>query len=315
MVVIGTALQNRLMDAARRALGPDAEPMVREAAPRALGVSLEQVTYAQLPQLLAEVERDAPRTAGRQVALSMAEELDRLHTDADLGVSGRLIGAVSKRMGPAAEPFLALVCSRLGVTLAEIDRTHLPQIASAVRQDAAPLLGTETALALAIAVDESRTARPPGLVQRVIDIAVEQVGPDGEALIRALCHDRLEVPLDDLDVDGIALLARAVERDGPERIGALRAASLMTAMKGAITSPAESLRAKLLDLARRQIGPAGPDFVKRACAKHGLPFDAVDFEHIMWLAETMRAEAAPLVGKKGADDLARTFRALLTGGR
>ena len=78
MVVIGTALQNRLIDAARRALGPDAETLVREAAPRALGVSLEQVTYAQLPQLLAEVERDAPRTMGRQAAQSMAEELDRL---------------------------------------------------------------------------------------------------------------------------------------------------------------------------------------------------------------------------------------------
>jgi hypothetical protein len=33
----------------------------------------------------------------------------------------------------------------------------------------------------------------------------------------------------------------------------------------------------------------------------------------MWLAEVMRTEATPLVGKKGADDMARTIRGFLTG--
>src|SRR5207253_11477108 len=98
-------------------------------------------------------------------------------------------------------------------------------------------------------------------------------------------------------------------------IGAERTGVFLGLAKQAVASPADPLRQKILELARRQIGPAGPDFLKRACTKNGLPFDAVDYEHIMWLAEVIRADAKPLVGQKGADELARGVRAFLTGGR
>jgi hypothetical protein len=313
MVVIGTALQTRLLDAAKRHLGPDGDTVVREAAHHVVGLPLEQLSYAQLPVLLTAVERDAPLAAGRQLAFSIAEELDQLHDDAEAGLSGRLIGTVGKRLGPSAEPFLANVCAKLTLQLETIDRGHLPQVAAAVRQDAALLLGPEVAAQLGQAVEDAANARPVGLSKRVIEVATERAGAQGEPVIRELCHERLEIDLDDLDVDGVSLLARAVERDGPAKFGALCAAGFMAAAKQASVSPADGLRQKVLDLARRGVGPAGPDFVKRSCARAGLPFDAVDFEHIMWLAEVVRTDATPLVGKKGADEMARTIRGFLTG--
>jgi hypothetical protein len=313
MVVIGSALQTRLLDAAKRHLGPGGDSALKDAAEHVVGVPLEQVAYAQLPALLSAVERDALLVAGRQTAFAIAEELDRLHVDAEAGLSGRLIGAVGKRLGPSAEPFLTNVCAKLKLHLETIDRGHLPQLADAVRQDAVLLLGPEVAGQLGQAVEEAAGARPVGLSKRVVELATEHAGAQGEPVMRELCHERLEIDLDDLDVDGVSLLARAVERDGPAKFGALCAAKFVAAAKQATVSPADGLRQKVLELAKRSVGPAGPDFVKRSCAKAGVPFEAVDFEHVMWLAEVVRTEAAPLVGKKGADEMARAIRGFLTG--
>jgi hypothetical protein len=313
--MIGNALQTRLLDAARRHFGPGGDTLLREAAQRVAGVPLEQVSYAQLPALFAAVETDAAPAAGREVAAAVAADLDQLAVDADAGLSGRLIGTVAKRLGPAAEPFLTTSCARLGIALDTVERSHLPDIAAMVRQDAGLLLGQEVAEQLAAAVEECRAARPPGLVDRVREIAALHAGASGEAALRDLCRRHLEVDLDELDVEGVRLLARAVERDGAAPLGAERVAAFLAAAREAATSPAEGMRAKVIELARDQIGPAGPQFVRRACAKHGLPFEAVDFEHVMWLAEVMRTEAAPLAGKRAADELARGIRGFLTGNR
>ncbi len=313
MVVIGTALQKRLLDTAKQHLGPGGDTILRDAAQSALAIPLEQVTYAQLPALINAAERVSAPAAGRDIAFAIASDLDTLARDAEVGLAGRLVGAVGKRLGPSAEPFLTNICSRLGFPLEEVERAQLPQIASAVRRDAGVLLGPETAEAVAVAVLEAGDARPPGLVSRVLEIAREHGGDAGEKLVRDLCHERLEFELDNIPVAGIGPLARAVERDGPPRLGTVQTAAFMAAVRVAMVSPADDLRAKIIALCNRQIGPAGPVFVKKATAKHGLPFDAVDFEHIMWLAEVLRAEAAPIVGKQGGDDLARGVRAFLTG--
>ena len=315
MVVIGTALQKRLLDAARQHLGPNGEQILRDAAEQDIGTPLEQVTYAQLPALIDAAERVAAPAAGRDSAFGLAAELDVLHADAGAGLSGRLIGAVGKRLGPSAEPFLTNVCARLGLDLAVLDRTQLSQLAAAARQDAGALLGADTADAVAAAVQEAGNVRPPGLVQRIVDVAREHGGAEGEPLVRDLCHQRLEFELDNIPIQGISPLARAVERDGPARLGKVRTAAFMTAVRQAVASPADTLRAKIVALTNQQVGPAGTIFLKKVSAKHGLPFDAVDYEHIMWLAEVLRAEATPIVGKQAADDLARGVRGFLTGDR
>src|SRR4051812_37561535 len=112
MVVIGTALQKRLLDAARDHLGADGEAVVREAAERELTTPLEQVHYSQLPSLVSAAERAAAPIAGRAIAFAMAADLDTLAVDADAGLPGRVIAAVGKRLGPSAEPFLVNICGR-----------------------------------------------------------------------------------------------------------------------------------------------------------------------------------------------------------
>jgi len=312
MVVIGTALQKRLLDAAREHLGAEGERVVRASAEQTLGTPLEQVHYSQLASLLAAAERAAAPVAGRDVAFAIAADLDTLATDADAGLPGRVIGAVGKRLGPSAEPFLVNICGRADLSLDEIERAQLPALAAAVRKEATLLLGEDVAEGVAQAVQEAGDARPPGLVGRIVDIGRAHAGAEGEALLRDLCHQRLEFELNDIPIAGIGPLARAVEHDGPARFGRVRMAAFVVAAQQATASPAGPLRDKIAALTSRQMGPAAPLFLKKATARHGLPWEAVDYEHIMWLAEVIRAESAPIVGKQAADDLAREVRGFLT---
>jgi hypothetical protein len=203
---------------------------VREAAQNVVGVPLEQVSYAQLPSLLGAVERDAPLPPGGRPPLHSPRSLTGF-TPTPGGPERRLTvrwvsgSAVSDR------------CQRLfklKLNLETIDRDHLPQLAAAVRQDAALLLGPDVAAQLGQAVEDAAAARPVGLSKRVIEVATERAGTQGEQVIRELCHERLEIDLDDLN--GRCSLLRAVERDGPA-IRRLGAAGFVAAAKGKVARP------------------------------------------------------------------------------
>lgn len=315
MVAIAIALQNRLLEAAKRQFGPHGEALLHETAERALGVPLEQVTYAQLPQLLSALQREAPLRVGRDGAYALARDLERLQSEAAADLCDRLTDAAGKLLGPAAKPFLATVCSRLGLGLTTIDHTHLQQLVAAVKQDAGVFLGPDSAQALAAAIGEAGAATSSSMASRVIEVATAHFGQEGERMVRELCRERLETELDDLGCHGITVLAQAAERDGPAHIGPLRMAAFLAAAREAMVAPGSGLRRKLVELTTQQIGPAGAIFVKKACAKNGLPFEAVGYEHLMWLAEVLRREAAPLVGEHDADDLARAVHNLLDEGQ
>lgn len=314
MVVIAIALQNRLLEAARRQLGPNGEVFLRDITERTAGTTLEQVSYAQLPKLFEAVEREAPAAAGRDSATALAEELDRLHAHADADLSDRLARALERVIGPAADACVGTICRRLGFAPEELDRAHLPEFAAAVEHEAAGLLGADTARALAAAAEETRRARPPGLGLLVAQVATEHAGEEGEQVVRALCHERLEVDLDEVDVEGIALLARAVEHDGAGRIGAARTAAFLIAARQAIVAPGAALRTRLLELGHQFVGPAATVFLKKLTAAQGLPFEAISYEHLMWLAGLLRVETTPLIGGQDADEFAAAVRGLLTEG-
>lgn len=314
MVVLGTALQNRLLGVARRELGADGEATVRATAQRTFDRPLDQLTYAELPVLFAAIERQESSPAtGRDAALALATAIDGLRSGCDAGLGAVVVGLVGKRLGSAAEPFLVKICAKLEIRLDSLDRAALPGLADAARRDAAVLLGTDGADAVASAVLDARAVRPADLVAQIAGLAREHLGPDGETIVRAICRERLEAELDEVDVEGLAVLARAVERDAPGRVRDTRAGTFLTAAKLAVASPSEPLRVKISELASREIGPAGPVFVKKACAKHGMPFEAIDFEHIAWFAEVIRGEATPIIGRKTADELAHGIRAFVTG--
>jgi hypothetical protein len=175
------------------------------------------------------------------------------------------------------------------------------------------LLGEEVAGALATAVLGCGAIHPADLAPRVLALVHEHLGAEGVPQVRALSRDRLELELEELDAEGVSLLARVLETDGPAALGAARAAAFVQAARRSIASPAAELRGQVEELTRKYIGPVGGQFLQDVCERHGLPFRAVDYEHLMWLAEALRAEAAPFAGKQGAEELARGVRALLTG--
>lgn len=314
MVAIGSATQNRLLEAAKRHLGPTGDDFVRTAARQALGVPLDAAAYDQMPRLFTFLEQSGAALAGKEMANRLAASLYELQREADPGLSVRLVDLVNKHLGPAARPFLVNVCTSLKLSLESIDSEQLPKLATAVHEQGAPLLGEVLATALAQDVRQAASAKPAGLARKIVDIAVDHLGDEGASMITALCRHKLEVNVADLNCAGVGALAQVVEREGPELCGATRIAEFLVAARMSLASPAAPLRAKILDIARRAIGPVAEDFVREACQRGGLPFDAVDFEHLMWLAETMRAEGAALLGRKTGDDLARQIRGLLTGG-
>jgi hypothetical protein len=311
MTEIAIALQQRLLAAARRELGPDGDAILEAVCRRTLGIGIEHVSYTQLPELIAAVEREGPGRAGAASAAAIAVELDRfrIHADADLGE--RLVRVMAERLGPAAEPCLTHICGKLGLALSALDRTQLPLIAAVIEKDGAALLGPMLARSVAGAVDETRRMRPHGMAVLLNEIAAEQGGEFGAQALQDICRARLGVDLETVDIEGLAALARAVEQDAPVRLGEARTAAFISAFRHAVVDPGEQLRARLLELANTHLGPAAPVLLKRVCTRNGVPFDVVSYEHLMWLADTFRAEVAPIAGEQEAEEFAREVRALL----
>ncbi len=310
MVAIATSLQNRIIQAAEQHLGPSAEAFVRDICRNRLNTTFETLEYSQVNALLKAIELDAGPVLGRRIADSLAEMLLQIRADIEAGIPGRLVGSVARVLGPA-EPFMRNVCAKMGITLEAVTRELLPTVARHAAAEAQPLLGAETAETLSHIIERVASVRPQGMVASVVDAARRAIGQQGEQFIRELCRTKLEIELDEIEPDGLELLAQKVRAEAEGLIGSAGAQAFAQAVAAALVSPNVALRAKLVELARRFIGPAGEDFLRRSCRKMGMPWDAVDYEHLMWLAEVVRSESAPLIGKKQADEFARAVRGFL----
>ncbi len=315
MVFIGAGVQNRLFATAKRCFGPDGEAVVRAAAQQAFERPVDQLTYAQIPELLATVERTAQLQVGHEVAHALAEALDQLQARVDAGLSGRLVGVLTRRVGSAAEPLLRATCTQLGFLLETVSPSQLPELAEAMHKTTVALFGGEMADSLRVSVLDAARARLAGLTPQILALAREHLGDNGDTIIQRLCREQLEIALDDLDAGSVRALAMAVETYGPVMIGTVLATAFVSDASQALASPADSLRHRIVEVTRNAVGPLAPEFLEEVCAQHGLPFQAVDYEHLMWLAEVLRAETEPLAGKEAADGLARELRAFLTGRR
>jgi hypothetical protein len=298
---IGNDLRRRLLEAARRELGQDGDSILREITERSLNVPFEEITYAELPHLLIAVHQGAPALAGRTPARDTARALDLLHVELEMEMQGRLIERLSESLGPAAEPFIVNVCAGIGLEYGQVTVPQLPLVAAAAER-AGTIFGPVLARSLAVTVGSAGAM--PGVAERVAVIATEQLGAEGDALIRDLCRVRLEKDLTEIQFDDLASLSRAVESDGPLRIGTTRTAAFITAARFAAVNPTNSARAPLVQVMNREMGPAGEVFLKKSCSRHGLPIEVVCYEHMPWLAGVLRQEAEPLLGARGAERLA-----------
>lgn len=315
MVAIAAGLQSRILDAAGKHLGPTADEFVREVSRNRLNTEFHALEYNQINGLIKAIQADAGPILGRRTADALAEEILQTRADVEAGIPGRLVGSVGRVLGPAADPFMRNVCSKLDISLDAIDRSMLPIVAEAAGTEALPLLGKETAEAVQRAVERTAAQKPAGMVSSIIDAATQHIGPGGETMIRELCRNKLETDLEEIEPDGLKPLADAIRTEAAAAIGSAGALAFAQAVAAALVSPNDSLRQKIVDLAKRHIGPAGEDFMRRSCRKMGMPWEAIDYEHMMWLAEVVRSESAPLIGKNKADEFARSVRQFLVGGK
>ncbi|MGD9890616.1 MAG: zinc ribbon domain-containing protein [Dehalococcoidia bacterium] len=298
---VGDDLRRRLLEASRRELGPDGDGILREITERSLNVPFDEITYAELPHLLIAVHQSAPALAGSAPARDTARALDALAVDLQAEMRRRLVERLAVSLGPAAEPFIVNVCAGIDLDFGQVAVPQLPLVAAAVER-AGAIFGPDLARSLAAMVDDAGAL--PGVAEPVSAIATEQLGVEGDALIRDLCRERLGKDLTALQIDDLEPLSRAVERDGPTRIGTTRTAAFIAAARFAVVNPANSARALLVQVVNREMGPAGEAFLKKTCARHGLPIEVIGYEHMPWLAGVLRQEAAPLLGASGAERLA-----------
>lgn len=313
MVFLGSAVQYRIQDAVKRQAGPDAERLLLDTALDLFDRPLDRLTYAEVALLLTTVERYAPERLGTQRVAAFVRDFDRLQQQIERGLADRLLGIVSRYTGAKAPALLTAAGERLGYPWESTTTDHLAEPADALAIEATALLADGVIETLAEAVRTAGAIQPADLSFRLIALATQHLGMDGESAIRRICQSRLEVDLEDVSAVGLSVLRAAILRDGATTFGERPATLMVTATRAAITSPAASLRETLRQIAARDLGPAGPDVIARACAARGLPFEALDHEHLMLVAEAMRLEAAPLIGRKAADQLAGRVRRLLTG--
>lgn len=189
----------------------------------------------------------------------------------------RLLETARDILGTEGEACLHEVATRsLGVPLEQITYLQLPDLYTAIERDGPEMVGRRA-------------------------VAGFVVG------LRLLCDDH---GVSQLIRDGLDAYIQYLEREGPASIGAPRIAAFVAAARAAVASPAGPMQARILELAKQAFGPAGPRHVRALCERHGRPLEAVDREHLPWLAELLRVESK-ILGQKRADDLADRVRGLL----
>lgn len=312
MVAIGFATQNRLLDAAKQHLGSSGGEFLRDIVKDTHGVPLDQATYQQMETVWPVLRERGAVMFGREPAARMAATLYQLQQSERPPLSNRLFEIARRHLGAAAEPMLNNLASHIGILVSELDDETLPLLIDAVREEGGSMLGEDTAQRLAGDLSRPRPARSPGLALKIVAAAEQHFGSEGEAIISRLCRQGLEVNLSDLEPDALPMLAKIVERDGPGLIGEPKIAAFLQAARRGLASPAKPLRQQIVRTVARAVGPAAEEFLIEVCSRHGMPFEAVDMDHTLWLAEVLRAEAAPIAGKKAADDIARDVRGFLT---
>lgn len=312
MVAIAIATQKRILDAVGRHFGTASDDLVRDLCNQRLGAPFERLEFHQLGNLIKALDNEAGTMLARRADL-LADDILKIQQDIVAGMPGRLIVSVSRLLGPSAEPFMRTACSRMNIILETLEKKHLGEVAKIAAADAKPVFGEETAEALGNAIERAAFVRPATMVAALVDAAKQHMGARGEAFLRDLARQKMEIELDDIDPEALPMLANKVRASGADIVQTAAGPGLTQAIAAAIVSPNVSLRAKLIDTARKFVGPAAENFLKQSTRKAGMPWDAIDLEHMMWLAEVVRAEATPLIGKKQADAFAHIVRGYLTG--
>ena len=311
MAVVAISQQVRILDAAGRCLGPHGEAIVREAAARLCGAAFETLSYGQIETLFDRLERDVPRDLGRDLAAALAGEIRRQCSPDGADLTEQLVETIAAYFGPSAERFLATMRSRLSGAPATLTAEHLPELAEVAEQATRNALGPESARELIALMRQAAPAQTPDPSPEVLRIAAAHAGDHGVAGMRAICRERLEVEIEEIRADGLALLLGAIEQDGGRAFLTRGMPSFVPAARAALHAPGAALRGQLIATVGRTIGPVSELLVKRVCARQGIPFDALTYEHLDGFATAVRDEVRAHVGEAAAEELRQRITALL----
>jgi hypothetical protein len=312
MAVVAVSQQVRILDAAGRCLGAQGEELIRTAAMRSFRTSFDNLSYDQLDILLDALQREVPAEMSRAVARRLVEEIDLQCSPDSVEISEQLIHVISTVYGPSAPQFLLNVHAEMGGAPDVLTATHLPEVAEIAARLTRVALGPQTAQELSEAIRGVAPSDQPNLPAEILRIAAEQAGVNGEAGMRDLCRTHLEIDIEELHQEGLALLTGAINQDGGRAFTTRSMAAFVAEAQTALHEHGQSLRRELVATAGRFLGPASDVVVRRICARQGIPFDALTYEHIGGLALALRDEAHQYVGRDVADELMQSVAALLT---
>jgi hypothetical protein len=312
MAIVALSQQVRILDAAARHLGPNGEALLRAAAVQATGSPFETLSYAQLDELLRFIARERLLTEDRAMAAALARDLLSLYDGRDQDLTRDLVIALEACLGISAEAFVANVRARIGRAGESLSAGDLPQFTALAGQLARDFLGAGPSDDLVRTIRTMRTVEDVCPYQDILRIAIGHAGESGEAGIRTICREHLEIDLEALTIEGIPHLARAVAVDAGRSFANQGAGVFMDAVRNALYAAGEALRARLAATVGRYVGPAREVLIRRVCARCQIPFDALTYEHIGPLAGALRDEASPYIGDTEAARLMEEIGALLT---
>jgi hypothetical protein len=316
-MILAIALQIRILDAAERHLGPAGESILRTTARVALNTPFEDITYAQLPAYFAAIERSAPQSVGRELAEHLADQIVSLESQPlqrtrDARLPDRLVVATRKYLGPAAEPFLTNAAGKVGASLWHIDQRDLARLIELIEAEASGFLGQEVAENLVKSIKALHLTTSAAIAARVRALARVHGGPGGERVVNDICRRVLGIELKKLGADGLGTLAAGIREEGPYRFGVQRTHAFLDAARDAVSAPGAELRARVLQLVKDSVGPVGSLVLDEVCNKHGFPYYALTYEHVMWLTTSLEPEIAAGLNAQDIDRLNSDLQQLLT---
>lgn len=310
MVSLTPTTQSRLAELARHHLGNEWPAVFHQASVDAGAVGFDKLAYLEVPRFLVAIHHLSAALMGRETAARVLEVLRPLAGAASPPEDP--VVALTAVLGPSASVIYTTLTAKAGVNPDDWSQEARQKLACAAQEHIAGLLGEPVAKQMAEVLDPPANIRsmlPKGTVVR----AVEALGEEVAVQVTALCKRELRRPLDDLDAAGVTDLIRVIGAEGARGFGEENAARFVATLRQAMGGASPRLQAQLVDLIAEYLGPMAREFLEDVCLQHGVPLTMLDFEHLMWLAEVLRAEAGALVGNADADRLARSVRALVTG--
>ena len=313
MVTLSATAQKRLRDVTIRHFGATGEELLGRALSRITDAPLKTLAYSQVAPLVRAMEEEAAAFWASGQSTALAAALGRRLDGFEQELFDRLEARLRRYLGHAARDLLITVCNRNGLSREDIRRGQIEPLIDTVAHDVEGLFGEDGAAMVRDALLLGLSPQPHELTAAVDALAGEHLGPDGAKVLRELCHSHLEMELEDMDIGAVRRLAQVIERGGLELGSDARISAFETDARTVLSCGSRPLQARIKDFAIRAVGPAGPDLLRNAAARNGLPYEAIEPEHLMWLAEVLRTEVGKVMGKKSGDELARQLRALLTG--